>query len=227
MSLSLWCFVPFLDFIPWPDQSNPLSYWTALFFGKPINRSLFSLLHSLVFIMTGMILGRAVSDGMCQGSLKSFQKTTGWILGFSVILIGVIMFVLTPRSVLVGFTTVFRKEHHLAYYIMGLFEACAALLILSWLLPLKEGFSKILSPLLIFGKHSLFTFAIGNVLLRLWPHKIQLNLPLGLVAYLSLVVLLVMLIRIREKAVFFSFVSVKEKRDTVSETKIFETSQRV
>jgi hypothetical protein len=203
LSLSLWIFVPLLDQIAWPDHANLFSYWTGIFFGRPSNRALISLLHTLVFIVIGMILGERLSSQDKEEHWRGFQKVVAVFICVDLVIVLCLMFFYSPGQLLAGYTTIFRKTHHLAYYCLSFLEAFGLLFILSWLFPFsKSRISKIFSPLMMLGRHSLPAFVLGNIFITLCPKPANPSLFTGF-AYFGLIVLLVTLL-LMAKEHFFS-----------------------
>ncbi len=196
LGVGLWALVPFLDAVPWPQPSNPFSFFTATLVGRPIGRSWISLLHSEALVVVGMAVGWSIAQGLYRQRWTIVYRTLGTIIAACVAIAVVLALQLSPHDLLSGYVTMhFRKLHHVAYYSLGLLEAVLLVLAVAVVLPPRLRYTPRIAPALTLGRSSLLSFTLGNVLLNFWPSHWKLPVLPGFVvsALVPVGVLLVVL----------------------------------
>lgn len=131
-----------------------------------------SVLHSLIFVIWGMLIGRAVIMLTRGGSTRQDKLKAAGILAamFAVSAVVLLMFwnLKAPAETVLGLSNLtFRNANHPIYFAFGLASTLVAVLLclaMSDWMGLKIGQS-----ITFAGKTSLFTFSFGNALLYLAP----------------------------------------------------------
>jgi hypothetical protein len=175
LAIILWFASPMLKFVPWPIQGTPISFLTQFFFGSP--KSYFSLYHGYSFVVAGAFIGHALLKSRKESSLTPFYRT----IAKQFILVGIILVTILFNSSIeemyIGFTSWYRPVHHIGYYAIGLAEVLIWLTVLRFIFPFKTKYNKFLELLLLFGRQSLFSYVLANILLTFIPAKTKLPLP--------------------------------------------------
>lgn len=157
--LSVWIFGPFIDLI----TGIPIGRFGGL-------RELFVQLipHNLTFIAGGMLVGNALRSPTTALARRVFFRHVSWITGGCLIIAGILVWQSSAGVVLHSYLDYYqyRTSYHVGYYALGLLQATTLCLILFLLFPLRSRVLSPSSPWLIFGRASLLSFTVGNVVLN-------------------------------------------------------------
>lgn len=131
-----------------------------------------SVLHSLIFVIWGMLIGRAVIMLTRGDSTRRDKLKASGILAamFAASVLVLVMFwnLKAPAETVLGLSNLtFRNANHPIYFAFGLASTLVAVLLC---LAISDGMGlKIGRSITFAGKTSLFTFSFGNALLYLAP----------------------------------------------------------
>ncbi|MFO8100165.1 MAG: OpgC domain-containing protein [Salinibacter sp.] len=152
--------------------------------------------YSLTFIGAGMWVGNSLRRGASLS--RSVHTHAGLVLIACASVGGVLIWMMGPQTVLFSYLDyyAFRNSYHVGYYAIGLLQATGLCLLFFHLFPLHHSVLRPTSPLLAFGRSSLLSFTLGNIVLNglvgrltLTPHG-GLLLTLGYLAFVLGLVLL-------------------------------------
>lgn len=153
--------------------------------------------YSLTFIGAGMWVGASLRRPTALS--RRFHWNTGMVVAICGTVVSILIWMMSPQTVLHSYLDyyAFRHSYHVGYYAIGLLQATGLCLLFFHLFPLRFSVLTPASPLLAFGRSSLLSFTLGNVVLNGLMGRLTLTAYGGLVAtgvYLIAVLALVLLV---------------------------------
>lgn len=156
-----------------------------------------SVLHSVILVSVGMIVGRAIlerHEGRWTATRLQLLATTAVAVGVA----GVTAVNLGPEALIRGYVdiTVFRSHDHPAYFAVGALATVTLIALASLAIKLGVGGPRRVGP---FSGASLLSFALGNVAINLFlPILPTPTLAADVVASIGLIAILWLGMRIRQ-----------------------------
>ncbi|MFP4228865.1 MAG: OpgC domain-containing protein, partial [Salinivenus sp.] len=152
--------------------------------------------YSLTFIGAGMWVGAGLRRG--ASLMRSVHRHIGMVLLACGSVTGILIWTMGAQTVVHSYLDyyAFRNSYHVGYYAIGLLQATGLCLLFFHLFPLREARLTPSSPLLAFGRSSLLSFTLGNIVLNGLVGRLTLTAYEGLsltVGYLIVVLGLVLL----------------------------------
>lgn len=166
LGLSYWVLYPLLPGLP--NLHDNVSMFSSTLFGFG-GKSGPSVLNGLSIVLTGMLSASFIN----YEHKYMFQKKSVLILCITLGLLGPVLLInfVSPEALLENYVTnTFRYLNHPYYYLIGISLAIFISLVFSFLIPLGSQIPLKYHSFLVFGRLSLETFAIGNVILNLFYH---------------------------------------------------------
>jgi hypothetical protein len=135
-----------------------------------------SVWHALTFVFVGMLIGNNLKAWRELGLGRFYKASIGVMLLAMVVImyltldIGIVTFI--KHYITHG---TYRAHNHIGYYAAGIFTCMLTLLLLSRIVPLQNSLPDWADLLLVFGRSSLFSFTLGNILLNFIPAGLKMN----------------------------------------------------
>ncbi len=151
---------------------------------------------SLTFIGAGMFVGQLLR-GNTATLARALYKRSALILAVCLTIVGVLVWQSSFGTVLHSYLDfyAYRSSYHIGYYAIGLVQAVGLCLLLFHVFPPHVQTPAPSSPLLCFGRSSLLSFTLGNVVLTLMTGLVPAGPYVGLlwtVGYLGCTFVLVL-----------------------------------
>lgn len=121
---------------------------------------------SLTFIGAGMFVGQVLRFDRNRLA-RALHQRAALILAAVLAVVGVLVWTSSAGTVLHSYLDfyAYRASYHVGYYAIGLLQAVALCLLLFYVFPPRVQRPSPSSPLLCFGRCSLLSFTLGNILL--------------------------------------------------------------
>lgn len=121
---------------------------------------------SLTFIGAGMFVGQVLRFDRAQLA-RALHQHVALVLAAGLAVVGVLVWSSSAGTVLDSYLDfyAYRASHHIGYYVIGLIQAVGLCLLLFHVFPPRAQRPSPTSPLLCFGRCSLLSFTLGNILL--------------------------------------------------------------
>ncbi len=122
--------------------------------------------YSLTFIGAGMWVGNSLRRPETLSA--RFHLHVGLLLAVCAGGVGLLMLQSSPSAVLYSYLDYYeyRDSYHIGYYLLGLLQALGLCLLFFHLVPYGRTSLSPGSPLLTFGRASLLSFTLGNIVLN-------------------------------------------------------------
>jgi hypothetical protein len=160
------------------------------------------VLHGLTFIAAGMFLGNALRKPAPQRR-RVFFRHAAWIVACCSVVIAILVLQASPTSVYHSYLDFweYRVSHHIGYYSIGLLKATLVAVGLYVLLPPTTQWLSPKAPALSFGRASLLSFTVGNVLLNLMYGQWEVGVGGALAIIAGYLVVMVVMVNGMERGV--------------------------
>jgi hypothetical protein len=122
--------------------------------------------YSLTFVAAGMWVGNSLRQP--EHLSARFHRHVGLLLLASAGGAALLMLHSSPSAVLHSYLDYYeyRQSHHIGYYLLGLLQALGLCLVFFHLVPYRRSLLSPSAAVLTFGRTSLLSFTLGNVVLN-------------------------------------------------------------
>ncbi len=177
---------PMLAITPWPSGDHVGLTALGLLFGAPSDAAGPSVIHAMILVLFGMLLGSFVKDRSGGASLLGRQARQPNAILFGLILAFASLAAIYPDDLLLRLSDMtLRNMNHPLYFLFGMI-ASMALIDLSMRLAMVMPDSAC-SVLSILGRTSLFTFGFGNAFLYVMMGESETPAISALLAFMAVV----------------------------------------
>jgi hypothetical protein len=148
---------------------SPFDHWELILVGSSTKSYGPSVWHGMTFISCGMILAFSLVSSQ---DMKKFYFTLAVMTAVAFLLLVYIFNQYSVHEILKDFVMAkLRGQNHFGYYVIGII-LCFFYLLLFSLFFRQEGKVGLFSRMLLsLGKHSLFSYTLGNIILNLLRHE--------------------------------------------------------
>jgi putative flippase GtrA len=148
---------------------------------------------NMTFVAGGMYLGHALRSKGARVA-RAFHRRAGIILAVTGCIVVVLVLQSSIHHVYTSYLDyyAYRASHHIGYYSIGLMQACLLSVVLYHIVPVSSKWLQSSSLWMGFGRSSLLSFTLGNILLIVLHQHMNVGayVGLGLLPAYALAVLL-------------------------------------